>query len=198
MNEPVTRGYGLLERFLSRKRARMADRLIPGPARAGRILDIGSGTTPYFLLNTRFAEKYGIDKVANPEGVGLDGVQLTRHDFEHHPSLPYPDAFFDVVTMLAVFEHIEPAILDPLFADVRRVLRPDGTFIMTTPNAWADPILRVLARVGVVSAIEIEDHKALYDREKVRDQLERAGFDADRIRVGTFELGMNLWATARP
>lgn len=198
MSEAVTRGYGLLERFLARKRATMADRLVPEDARQGRILDIGSGTSPHFLLNTRFAEKHGIDKVADPDAEGLDGVRLVRHDFEHDPSLPYEDGYFDVVTMLAVFEHIEPEILTPLFRDVHRVLGPDGTFIMTTPAGWADPILRLLARLGMVSTIEIEDHKGRYDHGIIRRYLTAAGFDPASIRQGSFELFMNLWATARP
>jgi hypothetical protein len=36
----ITRGFGLLEGFLASKRAQMADRLIPGDLRNGKILDI--------------------------------------------------------------------------------------------------------------------------------------------------------------
>lgn len=198
MSDSVTRGFGLLERFLAGRRAATADRLIPDQARAGRILDIGSGTSPHFLRGTRFAEKYGIDKVADPDAKNADGVRLTRHDFEADPSLPYPDDFFDVVTMLAVFEHIEPAILHPLFTDVVRVMKPGAIFIMTTPAGWADPILRTLARLRLVSSVEIEDHKGRYDHAIIRRHLSDAGFDPGSIRLGSFELFMNLWATASP
>lgn len=58
-----TRGYGLLESFLTRQRCRMANRLIPGEMKIGRILDIGCSAHPLFLLNTEFSEKYGLDKL---------------------------------------------------------------------------------------------------------------------------------------
>ena len=63
MKVKVTRGHGLLERFLARKRACMANQLIPSHLRNGRILDIGCGSFPYFLLNTVFTEKCGLDKI---------------------------------------------------------------------------------------------------------------------------------------
>ena len=60
--ERVTRGSGLLETFLARRRAEMANRLIPSISRAGCIADIGCGRHPYFLLNTIFSRKIGLDK----------------------------------------------------------------------------------------------------------------------------------------
>ncbi|MDP2947815.1 MAG: hypothetical protein Q8N88_06895, partial [Nanoarchaeota archaeon] len=60
MDKP-TRGTGLLEKYLAKKRAHMANKLIPESLRRGRILDVGCGETPFFLLNTKFNEKYGID-----------------------------------------------------------------------------------------------------------------------------------------
>src|SRR2546423_15607544 len=58
----VTRGHGLLEGFLARQRVRRANSLIPESARAGRVLDIGCGTYPLFLLSTAFHERYGLDR----------------------------------------------------------------------------------------------------------------------------------------
>jgi len=59
----VTRGYGVLEEFLASLRAKKADSLIPEHLRSGKIVDIGCGTTPYFLANTTFSKKIGIDTV---------------------------------------------------------------------------------------------------------------------------------------
>lgn len=61
-NPRITRGYGLLERFLAKKRAQKANELIPQLYRKGRILDIGSGAYPFFLLTTSFSEKFGVDR----------------------------------------------------------------------------------------------------------------------------------------
>lgn len=50
----VTRGHGVLEPLLAKLRAKKANALIPEPARAGRILDVGCGSFPFFLSGTRF------------------------------------------------------------------------------------------------------------------------------------------------
>lgn len=52
--------------------------------------------------------------------------------------LPFEDGSFDLVTANMVVEHLD----DPArqFAEVRRVLRPGGTFLFHTPNARSHPI----------------------------------------------------------
>jgi SAM-dependent methyltransferase len=195
MGDRVTRGSGLLEGFLARKRAAMAHRLLRQRPK-NRLLDVGCGTHPYFLLGSGYRERVGIDRVVPEEGREMDGVRILHHDFESDPSLPLPDDHFDAATMLAVFEHVEPAALTPLLADIRRVLVPGGCLVLTTPASWTDPILQTLARLGLVSHEEIDEHKDAYDRETIRSYLEDAGFRAGAIRTGAFELGMNLWARA--
>lgn len=196
----VTRGRGLVEAFLARQRARVANRLVPPAARQGRLLDIGCGSYPWFLLNTAFAERYGLDKVvrenARAEGA-FPGLKLVAHDLERDPTLAFGAECFDVVTMLAVFEHIEPAALVGVLREVRRVLRPGGAYILTTPAGWTDRLIRATARLGLVSREEVEEHKDAYTHEKIAALLREAGFAPDGMRFGTFELGMNLWAVAR-
>ena len=112
----VTRGYGFLEKFLAEQRCRKANQLIPSSARSGRILDVGCGSYPLFLLNTSFSKKYALDKMisANQKQTAEQGIIFAHCDFELQESLPFEDNFFDVVTMLAVFEHIKPEILGRL------------------------------------------------------------------------------------
>jgi 2-polyprenyl-3-methyl-5-hydroxy-6-metoxy-1,4-benzoquinol methylase len=195
----VTRGNGLIEAFLAQQRARVANRLIPSSSRNGRILDVGCGTHPWFLLNTAFAERIGLDKIERPVAHpdAYPGIRLISHDLEIDPVLPFQDEYFDVVTMLAVIEHVEPSALPATIREIRRVIRPGGMYILTTPAGWTDGLLRIMARFGLVSREEIEEHKAAYTREELAAILRDAGFKNDSIRLGTFELGMNLWATAR-
>jgi hypothetical protein len=100
------------------------------------------------------------------------------------------------VTMLAVFEHIDPSVLSSLLADVRRVLKPGGVYVMTTPAHWTDKLLALLARVGLVSHEEIDEHKGSYRHSDIRSVLEEAGFGPGQLRFGYFEAGANIWATA--
>jgi SAM-dependent methyltransferase len=193
----ATRGHGLLEGFLSRRRAHRAKSLIPPGHSRGRILDIGCGSYPLFLAGVDFAERYGLDRVPITRPAEVSGkLTLLNHDVHEGGRLPFEDGFFDAVTMLAVFEHIEPAPLAVLLAEVRRVLRPGGVFVMTTPAHWTGPLLELLTRVGMVSGDEIHEHQGSYGRREIRAALEAAGFAPAAVRVGFFEAGMNNWATA--
>ena len=100
--------HGFLENFLSKKRATTVNRLIPISHRSGKILDIGSGTYPLFLLNTDFAEKYGIERITSQEISQLhkQKIYIKNYDIEKETTIPYDDNYFDILTMLAVFEHI--------------------------------------------------------------------------------------------
>jgi len=82
-----------------------------------------------------YEEFFGIDIVA-------DGVNLAREkgfDVQvvdlNLGLLPFPDNYFDTVTILAVLEHV----FDPysIVREIRRVLRPSGTLIIDVPNVAA-------------------------------------------------------------
>jgi SAM-dependent methyltransferase len=176
----------------------MALRLLEDVPKPGRILDIGCGSHPFFLLSCDFAERHGIDQVAADGETLIDGVRVVQHDVVEDPRLPFADSHFDAATMLAVFEHIQPPALVPLLSEIRRVLTPGGRLVLTTPAGWTDPILRTLAFFRLVSPEEIHEHKDAYDRSTVRRFLEAAGFEPEHLALGSFELGMNLWATATP
>jgi len=195
----VTRGYGLLEKFLAQKRARTANRLIPPALRKARILDIGSGCYPYFLLNTDFAEKYGLDQVFQPDDIERfkqQGVILSNYDIKDNDVLPFDNDYFSVVSMLAVFEHLEVRQLVRIHREIYRVLKPGGIYVMTTPAFWTDRLLRFLASIGLISAVEINEHKGSYRFSDVSRVLRDASFQDNRLEHGYFEVFMNLWVTA--
>ncbi len=197
----VTRGQGRLEGFLARKRVARANALVPAELRMGRVLDIGCGFFPYFLTKTDFSEKYGLDKGIERdlrvELRKIHDVALIDVDVECSARMPFAADFFDVVTMLAVLEHIEPARVLRIVQEVERILKPGGVFIMTTPAKWTKGLLNYLARINMVSQVEISEHKAAYSRKQVRAVLEQGGFSRSAIRSGYFECFMNIWARAR-
>jgi SAM-dependent methyltransferase len=191
----MTRGSGILEGFLAKQRANKATQLISGQLRGGSILDIGCGSHPFFLLNIEFADKYGLDKTLHGKIVhdGVSRITVNNFDVEQDVTLPHADESFDVVTMLAVIEHIEPTKLNRLLADIYRVMRCGGEFVLTTPAYWTDGLLRVLARANVLSKEEIDEHKDTYSHAKLSKLLVDGGFSQENIQLGYFEMFMNIW-----
>jgi SAM-dependent methyltransferase len=189
-----TRGYGLLEPFLAKQRARIANQLIPNELRQGRILDIGCGSYPYFLSHTYFKEEFAIDQLIKPKSVSkINWFSLNLND---EPHLPFEDEYFSAITMLAVVEHLSPTSLVLLLKDVHRSLKPDGKLIITTPAAWSDGLLRILAQIQLVSKEEIDEHVFVYTLPLLGWYFGRAGFELRKVRFGYFEFHLNLWAVA--
>lgn len=159
---PLGRQAMWLTRWL---RAVNVEALIPDGLEAqGRLLDIGCGDG-YFLERARVRERYGLDhKMGDRPEDGLD----------------FPDAHFDVVTMLAVIEHIsEP---HPLLNEIYRVLKPGGRLLLTTPKRSAEWIIALYAR-------DIEDEHDVY---YTRDTIEALAGDRFKLSdAHTFCLGLN-------
>jgi SAM-dependent methyltransferase len=191
----VTRGSGLIEGWLSRQRAQRANQLIPARLRDGRILDIGCGSHPYFLTHTTFREKYSLDQVDMPaETAAKNGITHRTHDLDQDPRLPFDDGTFSAITLLAMIEHVEPRVAVRILNEAHRALVPGGRLIVTTPAAWTDGLLHLLARLRVVSPEEIHEHAFVYTLPTLGCCLGQAGFELTKFQCGRFELGMNLWA----
>jgi SAM-dependent methyltransferase len=193
-NSRTTRGYGLLEPMLARQRARVANNLIPERLRQGRILDIGCGSYPYFLSHTYFKEKFAIDQLTKPEPVSK--INWFTLNLNHDPHLPFEDEYFSAITMLAVVEHLNPPSLVSLFQELHRTLRPGGKLIITTPAAWSDGLLRLMARIHLVSPDEINEHIYVYTLPLLGWYFGKAGFEMAKVKFGYFEFHLNMWATA--
>jgi SAM-dependent methyltransferase len=185
---------GLLSPLLARLRQRQADRLIPAASRSGRILDVGCGTWPAFLARTRFREKHGLDR-RSPSAASPPGIEVRQHDVGTD-GLPYPDRHFDVVTLLAVVEHLAPEVTLFVLQEVYRVLCDAGVAVVTVPSAQGESLLHLLSVLRITSREHHEEHQNAYDPGELRAVLGRAGFPDSLVEVGRFELGLNLWARA--
>jgi SAM-dependent methyltransferase len=196
-SQRFTRGRGLLEPLLAKMRAQRANSLIPPELRAGRILDIGCGSFPYFLSHTVFQQKFAVDQLPPSEqGQRLD-IQWYTLDLNSEPKLPFEDNFFSAVSLLAVVEHLNPTSMAALFTETYRVLQPGGVVIMTTPAAWSDGLLKLMARIGLVSAEEIHEHVFAYTLPLLGWYFGRGGFEMTKVDFGYFEFMLNMWAVAK-
>ena len=191
MTQAAAATYTPLDRALAHLRARRARRLIPETHSDGRILDLGCGRIPVFLSRAGHGLRVGTDHAAPDERP--DGIRFVSHDIE--TPLPFREGSFDVVTMLAVLEHLVEEKVDRVIAEVHRVLAPGGVLVLTTPPPRTDRLLHVLERLRTVSTHMMEDHENTFGRRHLRELFDRSPFTG-LDRVGYFELGMNIWAIA--
>ena len=157
------------------------------------LLDVGCGWEARLLRNVApyIARGVGIDRRAPP--LATPKLATVRGDLE--AALPFASGTFDVVTMLAVLEHLRRP--ERVLAEIRRVLRPTGTLILTAPSHTAKPVLEFLAfRLKIVSPAEIADHKRYFGRRDVEAVCAEAGLRMVTHRY--FQLGFNNFALARP
>lgn len=192
MKNKPTRGKGLLEKFLAQKRANLANNFINENLRKGKILDIGCGTNPLFLVETKFKTKYGIDYSLKNIGFKKNLI-LKKIDIGKNTLLPFSNEFFDVITMLAVIEHINPKKIINIFKEIKRVLKFNGIFILTTPCPWSNKLIKFMAKLKLISQIEIKEHKNVYGCKLMMGLLKGAGFKRKKINFGYFELFLNSW-----
>lgn len=97
----------------------------------GRVLEIGTGTGYGIEIIAPYAEQYitldkhcAVDVAALPSNVEFRTAKV--------PPLPFADGEFDYVVSFQVIEHI---VRDREFvAEVMRVLKRGGKFIVSTPN----------------------------------------------------------------
>ena len=160
------------------------------------------------LLNELFLEsKNNFEIIDCLYGLNLLSINLseeveinqisTVYDIEKKYIIPFAREYFDVVTMLAVFEHLEPKKIVRILNEIYRILRPGGMYIVTTPAAWTNGLLRFIANLRLVSPIEIEEHKDSYSHSRISSMLQKkANFRKDNLRFGYFEIFMNIWVTA--
>lgn len=135
-----------------------------------RVLDIGCGRSAAFLNSISSQIEYGVGVDFKVKASSTKNIQIIQQRLDQ--KLPFENDSFDVVTMLAVLEHIEYE--KQILGEIHRVLRMGGKLILTVPSEWAKPVLEFLAYdLKVVDELEIRDHKRYYTRKKLKLVLEQ-------------------------
>ena len=127
-----------------------------------RLLDIGCGWEARLLHAVEPDITYGVGIDFKAPAIDTDKLKTisTRMDTR----LPFEDASFDLITMLAVLEHLDHP--EAILRECARILRPGGGLLLTVPSWYAKPVLEFLAfRLGIVNPDEIRDHKRYFNRE---------------------------------
>lgn len=170
----------------------------------GRVLELGcSSVLPLSLLQmapdleihvTEFDLSKPLEhKLKIQSNTKSTEVQAYSLDLEKN-QLPVPDEFFDYVLCCEVLEHME---VDPMFmlSEVNRVLKPNGTLILTTPNAvssWA--VTKVLQGYEPYFYMQYHKdgsgyhrHNYEYSIHSLKGVLVAAGFEGEIWTENTFE-----------
>jgi SAM-dependent methyltransferase len=156
------------EHWWYRERRHLLAREVRG-LRPGRALDVGAAGGG----NTRVLRRLGWDAAAleyGAEGAGVArerGLATLRADAT---ALPLADGSVDLVMAFDVLEHLDDD--DTAVAEIARVLRPGGHFLVAVP---CDPRLWSAHDEAV-------GHVRRYTRPTLTDLLTRGGFDLGPMR----------------
>lgn len=160
-----------------------------------RILDVGCGDGMCTRLTADLAAGHsviGVDWAAAPLAQARDrGLTLVRGSLGGS-GLPFAAECVDVVILSEVIEHLVDT--DAALAELRRVLRPGGHLILSTPNlaAWFNRGLLMLGLQPVFSEVSLRKvygrpgsvvagHLHLFTRRALEEFLVDNGFTDVRI-----------------
>lgn len=174
--------------------------------RLARIIEIVTELRPSSLLDIGCGRGFLLGKLAEAGVDGLTGVDVyddveddrfayARGDVTQR--LPFDDASFECVIAGEIIEHVPDP--DCFLREIRRVLVPGGTLVVSTPNmvSWAN---RVLVPFGVQplgtetssevalgrrhrilgQGNQVQGHLKVFTFRALREILERYGFDVVR------------------
>lgn len=130
--------------------------------RGARVLDVASGTGYGAAMLRRAGARVvaGLDRVAEAVRFGREryGTRAVCGDAHH---LPFAARAFDVAVSFETIEHLEDR--EAFVGELRRVLRPAGVLLLSTPNA---------RRTGGNNPY----HRHEFTREELDGLLDRCGF----------------------
>jgi SAM-dependent methyltransferase len=137
------------------------------------MLEIGSGTGALLnRLRARGCRIQGVDVNAALIGEGRAWFGDLPVQQVHGTALPFGDASFDIVMSFDVGEHIPDS--DAHLREVRRVLRPGGSYLLQTPNKWTNVVFETIRWRSFTRFRE--DHCSLHSLGELRRRFAAHGF----------------------
>lgn len=175
--------------------SRRSERFIEVASRVrGRALDVGCGRHDILVREFLDGHGIGIDVFLYD---GLEPEQLV----EDMSRLPFDDASFDTVTLVATLNHVPERDRDAELAEMWRCLRPGGNVIVTMGHPVAEwAIHRLVAFYDRVfgTALDVDDERGMHEDESysVRNAeivtlMRRAGFHGITRRRFWTQWGLN-------
>lgn len=141
-----------LDALASKQIETLYDHLIP---RGGEVLDLMSSWKSHLPAQIEPSGVVGLGM--NREELDANPILTERlvHDLNLKPQLPFEDGRFDAVVCTVSVEYLIKPV--EVFAEINRVLKPGGRFIVSFSNRWFPPkVVRVwegvheFERMGIV------------------------------------------------
>jgi len=152
------------------------------------VLDVGCGSGVFAnQLASYGAEVLAIDGNADAIEYGTETFGNDRLKFRLGllDELDLPENSFDRATCLEIVEHVFPDQIHALCAQLRRILRPGGSLLVTTPNyrgIW--PLVEWASdHIGQAARMDADQHVTHFHRSMLRSFLTDAGFEIRALRT---------------
>ena len=151
------------------------------------LLDVGSGDGNFLsYLDGHIEFAVGIDSHL-PESVSFGACRLISGYF---PSDFETDITFDVITMMAVVEHIPMDVLPSVSQACWKYLKPGGHVIITVQHPRVEKLLDFLKILRIVDGFSMHEHYG-FDPECLKDifgcwkliKRERWGFGCNNLFI---------------
>jgi len=187
MTSALSEKWSSCDKLIQKLRYKKVVKLIP----KGCVLaDCGCGDGDFLrYAQKRISRGYGVD-IVRRNFIGGDNFIFLEGNLDQ--KIPLEDGTIDVVTGLAVLEHLNHP--DVFIKEIFRILKTGGRCILTTPSPMAKPVIELLAyRIGVISEKDIKDHKRYFNADELRSLFGQ--FAA--LRIEYFLFGLNTLITGR-
>lgn len=148
-----------VDKTASSQIAQLYGHLLP---QGGRVLDLMASWESHLPAGHGLGEIVGLGLNAEELEANPLFAEWLVHDLNLDPTLPYGDGEFDAVICSLSVEYLTQPFA--VYAEVARVLRPGGRFVVTFSNRWFPPkVIRVwegvheFERPGLVLAYFLRD-----------------------------------------
>jgi SAM-dependent methyltransferase len=142
--------------------------VLPLSSCRGRVLDVGAGEAPWRDLLPAGVEYVGVDADLSGEFGMRHQSNITYYDGKR---LPYDEGSFDHVLCTEVLEHVSDPVA--FLADLKRVLRQEGTLILTVP--WSARLHHLpydytrFTRFGLIALLDMAGFSVVNIEERGND-----------------------------
>jgi 2-polyprenyl-3-methyl-5-hydroxy-6-metoxy-1,4-benzoquinol methylase len=177
-----------VDTFLYKLRSNIALRYIKN---GDHLCDLGCGKEGLFLLRVKSKISCGVGLDVEVDKITNNKIMLKKAEL--NGILPLQSNEFDVVTSLAVLEHLDDST--SFMREAYRIIKDGGLLLLTTPTPAAKPVLELISRVGIANKESIADHKHYFTKKELASIAQDVGF-VD-VNIKNFQFGFNRLLIAK-